>query len=97
VWEDRAFVLDEEVHVTTEITPATITTVEMEHADGRPAVYVDATGVAVVIYQELDGTYVVDVLTRDDSAVGRLRLLLDGCLMNPAGPSGRPQRPGPPW
>jgi hypothetical protein len=83
--------------VTTGIIPATITTVEMEHTDGRPAVYVDATGVAVVTYQEPDGTYVVEVLTRDDSAVGKLRLLLDGRLMNPIGPCWRPPRPGPPW
>jgi hypothetical protein len=58
--------------------PATITAELLEHADGRPVAYVDATGVAVFACQQPDGTYVIDICTRDDTADGRLRLLLDG-------------------
>jgi hypothetical protein len=58
--------------------PATITADLLEHADGRPVAYIDATGVAVFACQQPDGTYVIDICTRDDTAVGRLRLLLDG-------------------
>ena len=58
--------------------PATITAELLDHADGGPVAYIDATGVAVFARQEHDGTYVIDICTRDDSAEGRLRLLLDG-------------------
>jgi hypothetical protein len=58
--------------------PATITAELLEHADGRPVAYIDATGVVVFARQEYDGTYVIDICTRDDDADGRLRLLLDG-------------------
>ena len=34
--------------------------------------------VAVFACQQPDGTYVIDICTRDDTADGRLRLLLDG-------------------
>lgn len=44
----------------------TITTELIEHADGRPVACVDATAVAVFAYQEPDGTYVIDIYTRDD-------------------------------
>jgi len=57
---------------------ATITAELLEHADGRPVAYIDATGVAVFASQQPDGTYVIDICTRDDTATGRLRLLLDG-------------------
>src|ERR1039458_5404681 len=40
--------------------------------------YIDATGVAVFACQQPDGTYVIDICTRVDTADGRLRLLLDG-------------------
>ncbi len=60
------------------LVPATITTELMEHADGRPIAYIDATAVAIFAYQQPDGTYVVDICTRDELASGRLRLLLDG-------------------
>ncbi len=59
-------------------TPATITTELLVHADGGPVAYIDATGVAIFARQEHDGTYVIDICTRDDTADGRLRLLLDG-------------------
>jgi hypothetical protein len=58
--------------------PVTITAELLEHADGRPVAYIDATGVAVFACQQPDGTYVIDICTRDDTAGGRLRLLLDG-------------------
>ena len=60
------------------LIPATITAELLEHADGRPVAYIDATGVAVFACQQPDGTYVIDICTRDDTADGRLRLLLDG-------------------
>ena len=52
------------------LIPATITTELLEHADGRPVAYIDATAVAVFAYQEPDGTYVIDICTRDDIADG---------------------------
>ena len=58
--------------------PATITAEVLEHADGRPVAYIDATAVAVFACQQPDGTYVIDICTREDTADGRLRLLLDG-------------------
>lgn len=58
--------------------PATITTELMQHADGRPVAYIDATAVAVFAYQQPDGTYVIDICTRDDTTTGRLCLLVDG-------------------
>jgi hypothetical protein len=58
--------------------PATITTELLEHADGRPVAYIDATAVAIFAHQQLDGSYVIDIYTRDDITNGRLRLLLDG-------------------
>jgi hypothetical protein len=57
---------------------ATITAELLEHADGRPVAYIDATAVAVFACQQPDGTYVIHICTRDDTADGRLRLLLDG-------------------
>jgi hypothetical protein len=75
--------------------PVTITAELLEHADGRPVAYIDATGVAVFACQQPDGTYVIDICTRDDTADGRLRLLLDGqpLLDTPGGdrecPAGR--------
>src|SRR6266487_1538627 len=54
--------------------PTTITAELMEHADGRPVAYIDATGIAVFACQQPDGTYVIDICTRDDTAGGRLRL-----------------------
>jgi hypothetical protein len=73
--------------------PATIATELMEHADGRPIAYIDATAVAIFAYQQPDGTYVVDICTRDELASGRLRLLLDGesvVLTQAVQPIGRP-------
>ncbi len=75
--------------------PATIAAELLEHADGRPVAYIDATGIAVFACQQPDGTYVVDICTRDDTADGRLRLFLDGqpLLDTPGGdrecPAGR--------
>jgi hypothetical protein len=57
--------------------PATITTELLEHADGRPVAYIDATAIVVFAYQQPDGTYVIDICTREDITPGRLRLLLD--------------------
>ena len=86
--------------------PATITAEVLEHADGRPVAYIDATGVAVFACQQPDGTYVIDICTRDDTADGRLRLLLDGQPLpvprrrtSPLAPRRfwqRPGMPGPP-
>jgi hypothetical protein len=59
-------------------TFASITTDLMEHAEGRPIAYIDATAVAVFAYQQPDGTYVIDVHTRDDTPSRKLCLLLDG-------------------
>jgi len=59
------------------LTSSTITTELLQHADGRPVAYVDATSIAVFICQQHDGTYVIDICTRDDRG-HRLRLLLDG-------------------
>ena len=58
--------------------PATITAEVLDHADGRPVAYIDATAIVVFAYQQPDGLYVIDVYTRDDTADGRLRLILDG-------------------
>jgi hypothetical protein len=58
--------------------PVTITAELLQHADGRPVAYIDATGIAVFACQQPDGTYAIDICTRDDTADGRLRLLLDG-------------------
>ena len=56
---------------------STAVTVElMEHADGRPVVYVDATGIAVFIQRSRDGTYVVDICTRDHTGE-QMHVLLD--------------------
>jgi hypothetical protein len=60
------------------IVPATITTELLEHADGRPVAYIDATAVAIFTYQQPDGTHVIDVCTREEITPGRLHLLLDG-------------------
>ena len=60
------------------LQPVTITTELMEHADGRAIAYTDATNVVVFVYQEPDGTHVVDIHARDDAAGERLRVLLDG-------------------
>jgi hypothetical protein len=65
--------------------PATITTELIEHADGRLVAYVDATAVAVFAYQESDGTYIIEICTRDDIPLGRLGVLVDGnSLLRPA-------------
>ena len=58
-------------------TPAVIRTKLMEHADGRPVAYIDATGMVVFTYQEPDGTYIIDICTRNDSG-DRACVLLDG-------------------
>jgi hypothetical protein len=59
------------------VIPSTITVELMQHADGRAIAYIDATAVAVFTYQQPDGTYIIDIRTRDDIACSRLRLLLD--------------------
>ena len=68
------------------LVPVNITTELLEHADGRPIAYIDATAVAIFAYQWPDGTYVIDICTREDIAPGRLRLLLDGGPLLPASP-----------
>jgi hypothetical protein len=60
------------------VVPVTITTELMEHTDGRPVAYIDATAVAVFAYQQADGACIIDICTRDDTAPGQLRLFLDG-------------------
>lgn len=60
------------------VIPTTITAELIRHADGRAIAYIDATAVAVFTYQQPDGTYVIDIRTRDDIERGQLRLLLDG-------------------
>ncbi len=73
------------------LVPATIAVDVMEHADGRPIAYTDATSIVVFVYQEPDGTYVIDICTRDDTARGRLLLLLDGQPL-PSGADGHCER-----
>ena len=68
------------------VIPSTITAELMQHADGRSIAYVDATAIAVFTYQQPDGTYVIDIRTRDDIACGQLRLLVDGQAL-PEAPS----------
>jgi hypothetical protein len=75
------------------LIPATITAELLEHADGRPVAYIDATGIAIFACQQPDGTYVIDICTRDDTADGRLRLLLDGQPL-PGTPGCDQARPG---
>lgn len=60
------------------VVPATITTELLAHADGRPIAYIDATAIAIFTYQQPDGTYVIDICTRNDIAPGQLRPILDG-------------------
>jgi hypothetical protein len=72
--------------------PATITAEVMVHADGRPIAYIDATAVVVFAYQQPSGAYVIDIYTRDDTAAGRLRLLIDGELV-PTAMAGQGERP----
>jgi hypothetical protein len=60
------------------VIPATITAELLEHADGRPIAYIDATGLAVFAYQHPDGSYIIDIYTRDDITSRQLHLLLDG-------------------
>jgi hypothetical protein len=66
------------------VIPATITTELMEHADGRPVAYVDATAVAIFAYQEPDGTFAVEICTRHDIPAQRLSVLLDGHALSRA-------------
>jgi hypothetical protein len=82
------------------VVAAIITTEAMEHADGRPVAYVDATAVAIFAYQEPDGTYVIKIYTRDDIPSRRLSVLLDdrSLLRAPTSPpirSEHPERPAP--
>jgi hypothetical protein len=74
------------------LIPATITAELLEHADGRPVAYIDATAVAVFAYQQPDGIFVIDICTRDHAICGRLCLLLDGEPLPglPAAHAGRP-------
>ena len=58
-------------------TSATITTELIEHEDGRPIAYVDATAVVVFAYQDPGGSYVIDICTRDDTSE-QTQVLLDG-------------------
>lgn len=61
-------------------TPVTITAEVIEHADGRPVAYIDATSVAVFTYQQPDGTYIIDICTRDQAGE-RAYVLLDGARL----------------
>jgi hypothetical protein len=60
------------------MSPSTITTQLIRHADGRPVGYIDATAIAVFAYQQPDGSYVIDICTREHIPAAQLRLLLDG-------------------
>ena len=57
--------------------PTTVTVELIEHADGRPVAYIDATGIAVFVHQLRDGAYIVDICTRDRTGE-QMRVLLDG-------------------
>lgn len=57
--------------------PATISTEILEEFSGRPVAYVDATGVVVFAYQRADGSFVIEICTRDDSGY-EMDVLLDG-------------------
>ena len=65
------------------LVSATVTTELIAHADGRPIAYIDATAIAVFAYQKRNGTYVIDICSRDDIPVERLHLLLDGSPLMP--------------
>ena len=67
--------------------PATITTELMEHADGRPVTYIDATDIVVFTWQQPDGTFIIAIYTRHDRACGRVQLLLDGEPQDKADPA----------
>jgi len=58
--------------------PVTVTVELMEDAAGCPIAYTDATAVVVFVYQQPGGTYVIDIHARDDTAAGRVLVLLDG-------------------
>jgi hypothetical protein len=60
------------------VVRANITTELLAHADGRPIAYIDASVIAVFAYQERDGTYIMEICTRDDIPSERLHLFLDG-------------------
>jgi hypothetical protein len=84
--------------MTTTTGHAMITATVMEHTDGRPIAYIDATSVAVFAYQQLDGSYVVAIDTRDDEAADRLHVLIDGRVMDLTGHSdGQPRNQAPLW
>ncbi len=57
--------------------PTTATVELIEHADGRPVAYIDATGIAVFVQQLTDGAYIVDICTRDRTGE-QMSVLLDG-------------------
>ena len=73
--------------------PATIAIELMEHADGRPVAYIDATDIAVFTWQQPDGTFVIAIYTRHDRAYGRVQLLVDGEPQDGTGPSHAAQAP----
>ena len=66
--------------------PVTITSELLEHADGRPVAYIDATGIVVFTYQQPDGTYLVEIHTRDPSGE-QVRVLLDGVPLSDGAPA----------
>lgn len=57
--------------------PLTITTEVLEHADGRPIAYVDATAVVVFAHWQPEGACVIEIFTREN--IGSvMQVLLDG-------------------
>ena len=70
---------------------AAVTVELMEHADGRPVAYIDATVIAVFAYQLPDGSFMVDICTRDSTGE-QVRIVLDGAPVKIS--NGGPYRPG---
>lgn len=64
---------------------ADITTDVLERTDGQPVGLIDADQVVTFVQQTSDGTFVVEVHTRD--AVPGLHVLLDGVPLQPATPA----------
>lgn len=70
-------------------TPLTVTAEVLRHADGRPIAYIDATAIAIFVQQRPDGSHLISIYTRHDSADDQIQILVDEA---PATPSRRQPR-----
>jgi hypothetical protein len=77
------------------LTPLTITAEVLRHADGRPIAYIDATAIAVFVHQQPDGSHLISIYTRHDSAEDQIQILLDETPVTPLHqPPRTPSQPG---